>query len=374
MKNHHPVLKAATLVAFVAASAFGQSADHARMNEVQVLGSHNSYHVGIAPSLLTVIRQEMGTRIRGLEYSHSPIQQQLDQGLRALEIDVVNDPAGGFYAHPKGLDMVRESGLPADPPYDPEGLMNKPGLKVIHVPDIDFRSNAYTLQQELGILKAWSDAHPRHVPISITMNAKDDGIDKPGFVRPVPFDRAAFDNWDSEIVKGLGRDKLIIPDDVRGNYPTLEAAVLAHAWPTLGKARGKFFFVLDETGKKLDTYVEGHPSLKGRAMFVNATEGRPEAAFRIVNEPKQDWVYIQYLVRSGFYVRTRADAETVEARKGDYSRWRAALISGAQVISTDYYCPDPKLHTGYHVQFSGDVRSRWNPLLLPPERPLPSVE
>jgi hypothetical protein len=374
MRNPHPVLKAATLVAFVAASAFGQSADDARMNQLQVLGSHNSYHVGIAPSLLTVLRQKMGSRIQGLEYSHLPVQQQLDKGLRALEIDVVNDPAGGLYAHPKGLDMVKDSGLPADPPYDPESLMKKPGLKVIHVPDIDFRSNTYTLQQELGILKAWSDAHPRHVPISITMNAKDDGIDEPGFVRPVPFDKAAFDNWDAEIVKGLGRDKLITPDDVRGAYPTLEAAVLAHAWPTLGRARGKFFFVVDETGKKLETYVEGHPSLKGRVMFVNATEGRPEAAFRIVNEPKQDWAYIQYLVRLGFYVRTRADADTVEARKGDYSRWRAALISGAQVISTDYYCPDPKLRTGYHVQFSGDVRSRWNPLLLPPERPLPPVE
>ncbi|HEY1212849.1 MAG TPA: Ca2+-dependent phosphoinositide-specific phospholipase C, partial [Bryobacteraceae bacterium] len=182
----------------------------------------------------------------------------------------------------------------------------------------------------------WSNAHPRHLPISITMNAKDDGIDEPGFVRPVPFDKAAFDNWDAEIIKGLGRENVITPDDVRGDYPTLEAAVLAHAWPTLGKARGKFFFVLDETGKKLETYVEGHPSLKGRVMFVNAMEGRPEAAFRIVNEPKQDWAYIQYLVRSGFYVRTRADADMVEARKGDYSRWKAALISGAQVISTDY--------------------------------------
>jgi len=64
-------------------------------------------------------------------------------------------------------------------------------------------------------------------------------------------------------------------------------------------------------------------------MFANASEGRPEAAFRIVNEPKKDWAYIQYLVRSGYYVRTRADADTKEARTRDYTRWRAALISGA---------------------------------------------
>lgn len=109
-------------------------------------------------------------------------------------------------------------------------------------------------------------------------------------------------------------------------------------------------------------------------MFVNQPEGHAEAAFRIVNEPKKDWAYIQYLVRSGYYVRTRADADTVEARKGDWSRWHAALISGAQIISTDYYVPDPRLKTGYFVALTGGTPGRWDTLLLPPERPLPPTE
>jgi hypothetical protein len=220
----------------------------------------------------------------------------------------------------------------------------------------------------------WSNAHPHHLPIAITMNAKDDGLKEPGFVQPLLFDAVAFDGWDSEILKGLGREKLIVPDDVRGQYAMLEAAVLAHAWPKLSQARGKFFFILDETGQKMETYISGHPSLKGRVMFANASEGRPEAAFRIVNEPKKDWAYIQYLVRSGYYVRTRADADTKEARTRDYTRWRAALISGAQVISTDYYVPDARLGTGYSVKLPGGQPGRWNTLLLPGERPLPSLE
>ena len=126
------------------------------------------------------------------------------------------------------------------------------------------------------------------------------------------------------------------------------------AWPKLSEACGKFFFVLGETGAKLQTYIAGHPSLRNRVMFVNQDEGKPAAAFRIVNEPKKDWAYIQYLVRSGYYVRTRADADTVEARKGDWSRWQAALISGAQIISTDYYVPDPRLKTGYFVNLSAE--------------------
>ena len=109
-------------------------------------------------------------------------------------------------------------------------------------------------------------------------------------------------------------------------------------------------------------------------MFVNAEEDRPEGAFRIVNEPLENLAYIQYLVRSGYLVRTRADADTVEARKGDYSRWKAALASGAQIISTDYYEPDPKIGSTYHVRLPGRGPGRWNTLLLPSSRPLPPLE
>lgn len=344
------------------------------MNQIQVLGSHNSYKQAIDPSLLSLLKKGGDHRLEGLEYSHIAIETQLDLGLRALEIDVVYDPEGGRYAHPRGIEIVAENHLPPGPPYDPDGVMKKPGLKVMHIPDMDFRSNVYTFQQELVLLKKWSDAHPHHLPIPITMNAKDDGSKRPDFVTLLKFDQAAFDAWDAEIVAGLGRDRLITPDDVRGKYPTLEAAVLAHAWPTLKSARGKFLFVLDETSQKLGTYVDSHPSLHGRIMFTNSTEGHPEAAFRIVNEAKRDAAYIQYLVRSGYYVRTRADSDTVEARKNDYSSWQAALISGAQVISTDYYQPDPALGTGYHVQLPGGQPGRWNPLLLPEDWPLPPLE
>jgi hypothetical protein len=365
---------AAVVLCIAAAAGSSPTSDHARMNQIQVLGSHNSYKQAIDPSLLSLLKKNGDQRLEGLEYSHIAIEKQLDLGLRALEIDVVYDPEGGRYAHPRGIAAVAESHLPPGPPYDPEGVMNKRGLKVMHIPDMDFRSNVYTFQQELARLKAWSNAHPHHLPIPITMNAKDDGSKRPDFVTLLKFDKAAFDAWDSEIVAGLGREKLITPDDVRGKYPTLEAAVLAHSWPTLASARGKFLFILDETGQKLETYTDGHPSLHGRIMFTNSTEGHPEAAFRIVNDAQRDAAYIQYLVRSGYFVRTRADSDTVEARKGDYSRWQQALISGAQVISTDYYQPDPAFGTGYHVQLPGGQPGRWNPLLLPEDWPLPALE
>jgi hypothetical protein len=367
-------LLAAVMLCATAAVVSAPTARNAHMNQVQVLGSHNSYKQAIDRSLLSLLKNSSAHGIEGLEYSHLPIERQLDMGLRALEIDVVYDPQGGRYAHPKGIDLVAQNKLPAGPTYDPDGLMKKPGLKVMHIPDVDFRANAYTFLQELALLKAWSDAHPHHLPIPITMNAKDDGPRRPDFVQPLKFDKAAFDAWDGEIIAGLGRERVITPDDVRGNYATLEQAVLAQAWPALDSARGKFLFVLDETGEKLETYIDGHPSLRGRVMFTDSTEGHPEAAFRVVNEAQQDAAYIQYLVRSGYYVRTRADSDTVEARKGDYTRWQQALMSGAQVISTDYYVPDPAFGTGYHVQLPGGQAGRWNPLLLPEDWPLPPLE
>lgn len=364
----------ALLLAVAFLPAGWAEADDARMNQFQAIGSHNSYKEAIDPSLWKLLREEMGDRILGLEYSHLPLSEQLTRGLRKLELDVVHDPVGGRFAKPYGIELVKEAGLPPGPAYDPDGLMAKPGLKVLHSQDVDFRTNVYTFRQALEELLAWSHENPRHLPIAVTMNAKSGGIDKPGFTDTLPWDSAAFDAWDAEIRAVLPASKLITPDDVRGEYPSLEAAVLAHAWPTIGEARGRLLFVLDQSDEKMETYVAGHPSLKGRVMFVNATEGRAEAAFRIVNDPVKQFDYIQHLVRSGYIVRTRADANTREARTGDYSRMEKAFASGAQYVSTDYYVPNPDFGTGFQVKLPGGGPGRWNPLLLPAERPLPAIE
>jgi len=363
------------IAVFVAVTLRAQSpADRFRLNQIQVLGSHNSYKKAIDPALFKILTKADPKAYASLEYSHLTFAEQLDLGMRKLEIDVVYDPKGGLYAHPLGLRMMQESGATGIPPYDPEEQMLRPGLKVIHVPDIDFRSQAYTFREALKQIREWSNAHPNHVPIAITMNAKDNGVDLPNAIKPLPFDAAAFDAWDAEIREMLPPSKLLTPDDVRGNHPTLESAVLAHDWPTLGKSRGRFLFVLDETGEKLETYVKSHPSLKGRVMFVNAVEGRPEAAFRIVNDPIESFHYIQKLVKDGYIVRTRADADTVKARTGDYSRMQAAFESGAQFVSTDYYRPNPDFRTGYQVKLPGGKPARWNPILAPPLKNLQAPE
>ena len=155
--------------------------DDLPINRVQVIGSHNSYKRAIDTALFSMFRAKNPTAAMGLEYSHVPLGEQLNLGLRNLEIDVYADEKGGKYAHPKGLEWEAASRPPA---FDPEGEMNRPGFKVFHVQDLDFRSNCPTFAGCLKQLKTWSDAHPDHYPIYITMNAKDAEIKAPGFTLP----------------------------------------------------------------------------------------------------------------------------------------------------------------------------------------------
>src|SRR5262245_34446262 len=229
-----PILFCTILVAAAMATQTQMVPDRFPINMLQVRGSHNSYKDAVDPALLKFLEKDDAHRYDSLEYSHASYAEQLDLGLRNLEIDVVYDPKGGMYAHPAGLDLAKQA------IYDPEKEMMKPGLKVLHVPDIDFRSHTYTFRASLRQLRAWSDAHPHHLPIAVTMNAKDSGADLPNAVKPLLFDAGAFDAWDAEIREILPPEKLLTPDDVRGRYATLEAAVLAHAWPSIGNARGRF--------------------------------------------------------------------------------------------------------------------------------------
>ena len=65
---------------------------------------------------------------------------------------------------------------------------------------------------------------------------------------------------------------------------------------------------------------------------------------------------------AGFIVRTRADADTREARSGDTARRAAALASGAQYVSTDYLWPDARFVGGYRVNLPGNAATVCNPL------------
>lgn len=318
-----------------------------RLNGIQVIGSHNSYKIAIEKPLLQYLSQIDSAMAMSLEYEHPSLTDQLNLGLRNLELDVFHDPIGGRYSSPKGLDIVTAMGK-KPLPFDNEKL-NLPGLKTFHVQDIDFRSHQLLFKDGLQEIKKWSDKNTSHTPIIVLINAKDSEV--PQTIKPLPFTKAALDSLDMEIRSVFPEEQLITPDLVRENYSTLEKAILEKGWPLLASVKGRFLFVLDENEEKTERYVQGHPSLKNRALFVNAPEGDPEAAFRIINDPVKDFERIKELVAKGYIVRTRADAGTIEARTADYTRFEKAKASGAQVISTDYYVPSTLFASDFKVIF-----------------------
>jgi hypothetical protein len=343
------------LLAVLPAIALITKKEDLPINQIQVIGSHNSYKQAINPGLFKLFATSDSAAAKSLDYEHISMPAQLQMGLRNLEIDVYADERGGKYAHPRGLEQVK-----GQPEYDPQGEMIKAGFKVLHVPDLDFRSSALTFVSALQQLKKWSEANPDHSPVFITLEAKDDSIKRKNITQPEVFTDKIFDQLDAVILENLGKEKVISPDDVRGKYKTLEQSVLNKNWPKMSSAKGKFIFVLDATGRKRSAYMQGHPSLAKRVMFANADPGTPEAALMIRNNPKD--VQIPVLVKKGYIIRTRADADTKQARNNDYSDFEAACKSGAQIITTDFYQKSTHFKSDYAISFADGKYFRANPI------------
>lgn len=327
-----------------------------KLNDIVAVGTHNSYKSGMPDTVMQVISTSAPDGADAIDYRHRPLAEQLDAGIRQLEIDVLRDPEGGRYLNPA---VLRLAGAPLDKPH--RAALAQPGFKVLHIQDIDIFSSCSTLKACLGIVQRWSLANPDHAPILLMFNAKSDRAPVPSGVDALPFDTAAFDALDAEIRSIFPPDSLITPDQVQGDYPTLRDAVLARAWPTLGQARGKVLFALDEGPEKVAIYRGSRRSLEGRVFFVNTDEESPAAAYLTLNDPIWDAQRIRKAVAAGFIVRTRADADTIEARRNDTGRRDAALRSGAQYISTDYFWPEPRFASSYQARLPGNAAVLCNP-------------
>lgn len=359
------LLSFAFLLASITPSAPAQEADQIRLNQIQVIGTHNSYHAGFPPSAAALWQAKNPEIYKGLDYRHPPLAQQLDSGVRQIELDIFADSQGGRYAHPLGPKMIAAAHLAPDPDFDPDGIMNKPGFKVMHVQDVDYISTCQPFTACLKEVRNWSHAHPGHIPVFILVETKQ-GTGTRGEIQltePERFTSRTFDALDAEIRSVFPPDELITPDDVRGHFDTLEQAVLAGNWPTLASARGKLVFLMDQRPVG-PVYLAGHPSLRGRVLFTNAEPGQPDAAFIERNDgPAAD---IANLVRKGYLVRTRTDADTKEARINSTARRDEMIASGAQILSTDYPASEPARWPGhFSVALPQNAIARCNPVNSP---------
>jgi hypothetical protein len=285
-----------------------------RLSHVQVRGTHNSYHV-----------DTNGGEVPPWAYTHAPIYEQLDRlGIRQIELDVSYD------------DVT--------------------GLEVEHVATVDAGTRCRRFSACLAELRRFSDAHPGHLPIYVQIEPKN---------APAAEDMEEyFALLEGEILAALPRPRVLVPDEVQGEAATLRDALKAGGWPTLSRLRGCLLFAFDTTGPIRTAYTHDKRDLRGRLLFVDSSPEQPFAGVAVYNDPRGDADAIARALAGNLLIRTRADADTEEARARDTSRGTAALSSGAHFISTDF--PEPTPTFGYRFEVPGGTPARCNPLTAPP--------
>ena len=294
-----------------------------RLNQLQAVGTHNSYHV--TPT------EEPWASVEPWQVTMSPLATQLeDEGVRQFELDVNTGP-GGF--------------------------------AVFHVPVVDPLTTCLALTDCLRAINDWSNAHPSHAPIAVLLELKDNDLH---FDVPYGFWGAPdLEKLDTEIRSVFSERHMFTPDDLRRAHATLPEAIAADGWPTIDSVRGQVMFLMDNSGTLRNQYRAGHPGLQGRVIFTNAVPGDDDAAFIKRNDPLTQSAEIQSLVAQGYVVRTRTDVDAVEARANDTHQRDVALATGAQWVSTDFPVAGRAFGTPYFVALPGGTPDRCNPINAP---------
>ncbi|KAH7109654.1 PLC-like phosphodiesterase [Dendryphion nanum] len=369
-------LLAASARASPAQSSYSSSSNNIRLNHIQVIGTHNSYHVEPTLRERPTFEKYMPSA-RDYYYSHSTLTNQLThQSVRSFELDLHSDEKGGLYYPPAiwTLANLTESERPFN-----GSILQKPGIKIFHVTDLDPDAVCHTFIDCLKELKAWSDRNPRHIPITIDLELKTDaplcalGGVCPGEATNWTLPRLL--NVETEILSVIPKSKLIVPDSLRKGNLTLEQSVLTHGWPALDDVRGRFMFFFDNDPKPNDPSsprelykANGHESLQNRTVFTNALEGSPDAAFIKHNEPRgADLAEIQRLVKKGYLVRTRSDVPLETVLSKNATMRDSAFKSGAHIVSTDYpvYGMAARWGWDYAARFEKGQVAICNPVIAP---------
>lgn len=282
-----------------------------RVNHLQALGTHNSYHLASEINILP------------WRYSHLPLDEQLDQqGIRQFELDI----------------------------YDEANTLN-----VYHIERLDQNTNCETLELCLALMKSWSDGHQDHHPLLVLLEVKSS--DRSASELVTALEVAAESTWSKE--------RILSPGEVQRNYPNLRGGLEAEGWPFLGESRGKIILVLHTGGETREALLNGQNGLKDRLLFPDAY-GDLEAdyaAYHSINNPIQDFELIERVVQAGHLVRTRADVNGEETISLDTLRGEEALRSGAHWISTDY--PQAPSEESYGFIIPQGTPSRCHPFMAP---------
>ena len=113
--------------------------------------------------------------------------------------------------------------------------------------DVDYRSQCEPFRSCLAEVRAWSKAHPHHLPVYLLIETKRGKLNVTlTMVTPEPWTPEVVDSLDNEIRSVFRKNEIVMPEDVRGKYATLNDVICAGAWPALDHARGKVLLLMDQ--------------------------------------------------------------------------------------------------------------------------------
>ena len=192
-------------------------------------------------------------------------------------------------------------------------------------------SSCYDFSLALEEIKMWSDANPKHLPITVIIEPKKLFLLEYG----MRFFNMEYAKALDALLRDVLGESLLTPADMMGDYPSLKAMREADGWLPLEDCAGKVIVLLHDTtvtGK----YIKQDETIKSQAMFPMLRyrdRDKDYASFLIVNKPKDIAEYSQELIfEKNLVVRTRVDTY------GSYKDEDRILTfdSCAQILSTDY--------------------------------------
>lgn len=294
--------------------AFG---DGVKINEIAVIGTHNSYQMLPTPQKYAFEKYLMflsgGKKGTKLNFEMDPYTAQLEYGVRNLEIDI---------------ETVDKDG--------------KVSFVVTHSPISDNTSSAYDFAKGLYEIALWSDNNPNHLPVYLLIEPKGE---VPSVNNMKNFSVGYAEKLDLIIREVLG-DRLLTPKQAMGDYKSFEEMRMADSWPSLKEAAGKIIVLLHPCNVT-DEYISIDDTLNSQAMFpMLRFDGidKPYASFILDNDPETATVNNKKtVIEKNLMVRTRADNYPVFSDE----RYRCADDCGSHIITTDY--PPRNVRAQEHV-------------------------
>lgn len=267
-----------------------------RLNEIQMLASHNSYKKRGAPlGKLFVGLGDSFEEARALNYGYQDLTTQFSLGIRSMEFDL---------------------------------RLRKTTFMLTHVPLVDNSSVAPDFSKALEEMKLYSVNNPNHMPIIILMEIKNDWMILDHALQTM--DQTDLEHLDELIKLKLG-NSLFTPSEMIDDGLTLKETIQTSGWPSVESLLGKIIFVL-HPGSFTDTYASIDTTNQSQSMFIGVYHtmlDRDYASFVVHNNPEVE--VIKAMVEDGFMVRTRLDDSLVF----DEARYQQGIDSGAQILTTD---------------------------------------